>query len=58
MAICAGLFPSPDLRGAWPPPPLSRWAYVGYTAVWLLYAAVLCNPSWPPFTWFDRSNLT
>jgi hypothetical protein len=42
----------------WPTLRLSRWTYLGYAAVWLLYATVLRNLPWPPFTWFNIPNLT
>lgn len=42
----------------WPLLRLSRWVYIGYAAVWLLYAVVLRNLPWPPFAWFDIPNLT
>jgi hypothetical protein len=43
---------------SWPIPRLPRWVSIGYAAVWLLYATVLRNLPWPPFTWFDIPNLT
>jgi Protein of unknown function (DUF2752) len=43
---------------SWPLPRLSRWIYLGYAAAWLVYAVVLRNLPWPPFTWFDIPNLT
>ena len=36
---------------------LSRWAYIGFGAFWLLYSVVLRNLPWPPFSWFDIPNL-
>lgn len=42
----------------WPLPRLSHWIYIGYAAAWLLYAVVLRNLPWSPFTWFDIPNLT
>ena len=41
-----------------PPLRLGRWVYVGYAAAWLLYAVVLRNLPWAPFSWFDIPNLT
>ncbi len=41
-----------------PPLRLSRWVYLGYAAAWLLYAVVLRNLPWQPFTWFNIPNLT
>nr|WP_227457514.1 DUF2752 domain-containing protein [Micromonospora purpureochromogenes] len=35
----------------------SRWVYVGYTVAWLVYAVVLRNLPWAPFSWFDIPNL-
>ena len=43
---------------SWPLPRLSRWIYLGYAVAWLVYAVVLRNLPWPPFTWFDIPNLT
>jgi hypothetical protein len=40
-----------------PPLRLSRWVYVAYGVAWLLYAVVLRNLPWAPFTWFDIPNL-
>ena len=40
-----------------PPLRLSRWVYVAYGVAWLLYAVVLRNLPWAPFTWFDIPSL-
>jgi hypothetical protein len=40
-----------------PPLRLSRWVYVAYAVVWLLYSVVLRNLPWAPFSWFDIPNL-
>lgn len=37
---------------------LSRWVWIGYGAAWLVYAVLLRNLPWPPFTWFHIPNLT
>lgn len=42
----------------WPVLRLSPWVYIAYGAVWLLYAVVLRNLPWQPFSWFDIPNLT
>lgn len=42
----------------WPLPRLPRWVYLAYAAAWLLYAVVLRNLPWAPFTWFGIPNLT
>jgi hypothetical protein len=53
------LRPSPrPLLKAWPLPRFSRRVYILYSAFWLLYAAVLRNLPWQPFSWFDIPNLT
>jgi len=41
-----------------PPLRLSRWVYITYAALWLLYAVVLRNLPGQPFAWFDIPNLT
>lgn len=41
-----------------PPLRLGRWVYISYALVWLLYAVVLRNLPWAPFSWFDVPNLT
>ncbi len=41
-----------------PPIRLSRWVYLGYAVAFVLYAVVLRNLPWPPFSWFDIPNLT
>jgi hypothetical protein len=39
-------------------PRLSRRVWIGYAAVWLVYAVILRNLPWAPFTWFSIPNLT
>ena len=41
-----------------PPLRLPVWAYVTYGVVWMLYAVVLRNVPWAPFTWFNIPQLT
>ena len=40
---------------SWRPP---TWVYFAYGAFFLLYAVVLRNLPWEPFTWFYVDNLT
>jgi hypothetical protein len=40
-----------------PPLRLSRWMYVSFGAFWLVYAVVLRNLPWAPFSWFDIPSL-
>jgi Protein of unknown function (DUF2752) len=42
----------------WPVPRLSRWVWISYAVVWLVYAVILRNLPWAPFTWFNIPNLT
>ena len=42
----------------WPMPRLSRRVWIGYAAVWLVYAVILRNLPWARFTWFNIPNLT
>lgn len=42
---------------AMPPLRLAPWMYATYAATWLLYAVVLRNLPWPPFSWFDIPSL-
>ena len=41
-----------------PPLRLPVPAYITYGVVWMLYAVVLRNLPWVPFTWFDIPQLT
>ncbi len=41
-----------------PPLRLSRRVWFGYAAVWLVFAVVLRNLPWAPWSWFDIPYLT
>ena len=41
-----------------PPLRLPVWGYIAYGVIWMLYAVVLRNLPWAPFTWFDIPQLT
>jgi hypothetical protein len=41
-----------------PTPRIPRWAWLAYAAFFLIYAVVLRNLPWEPFTWFYVANLT
>jgi hypothetical protein len=42
---------------AMPPLRLAPWMYATYAVAWLLYAVVLRNLPWAPFSWFDIPSL-
>lgn len=41
-----------------PTPRITRRAWLAYAAFFLIYAVLLRNLPWPPFTWFYVPNLT